>query len=124
MSNELTQRKVGRPLKFKSPTDMQKTIDEYFANCIANELPQTVSGLCLALGTYRETLLNYEHKDDFMDTIKTAKLRCMNYAETQMYSGKNPAGPIFALKNFGWSDKQEVSINDTRDQTITIKKDW
>jgi hypothetical protein len=28
-----------------------------------------------------------------------------------MYLSKNPAGPIFGLKNFGWRDKVEADIN-------------
>jgi hypothetical protein len=98
----------GRPLKFATVPELQKKIDEYFKHRAEMHLPFTVSGLALFLDTTRETLMDYQHRDKFADAIKRAKLRCADYAETEMYLGKNAAGPIFALKNFAWRDKQEV----------------
>ena len=74
---------------------------------ITKQKPYTITGLALALDTTRETLLDYEAKDEFSDTIKKAKQRCHNYAETMLFNS-NPAGPIFNLKNnYGWRDKVE-----------------
>lgn len=68
----------------------------------------TITGLALALNTSRETLLDYENKDQFSDTIKAAKLKCQQYAEKQLY-GNAPTGSIFSLKNnYGWRDQTEV----------------
>lgn len=108
----------GRPPKFKSPEDMQKAIDAYFADCEAKELPLTVTGLALALDTTRETIMDYQEKDEYSDTIKRAKLRVQNYAEKRLF-GNNATGPIFALKNFGWSDKQEQHVTGTT--TVIMK---
>lgn len=106
---------MGRPLKFLSANEIDCVADEYFARCKAEEKPITITGLCLALDfTSRKVLMEYEdgrHDDvdpEFSNTIKRAKMKCENYAETQVFSGKNPAGAIFCLKNYGWSDKQEV----------------
>ena len=63
---------VGRPLKYESVEELQKLIDDYFTNTPFDEW--TITGLALALGTYRQTLINYEGKPEFMDTIKRAKL--------------------------------------------------
>jgi hypothetical protein len=49
-------------------------------------------------------------KDKFADTIKAAKQRVEAYAEEQLYRASAQAGPIFALKNFGWSDKSSVEM--------------
>lgn len=106
----------GRPLKFKTPEELQQKIDNYFESVkeprlIGEQLyfePITITGLALALDTSRETLCNYEERDEFFDAIKRAKLRCENYAEKQLYMGKSAAGPIFSLKNFGWKDTQEA----------------
>lgn len=67
----------------------------------------------MALGTFRETLMQYEdnHGSAYSDAIKKAKQICQHYAERRIYESKNPAGPIFALKNFGWSDRQEINQN-------------
>lgn len=70
--------------------------------------PYTVTWLAIWLWTTRETLMDYESKDEFSDTIKKAKLKCENYAEKQLHIKQSPTWPIFALKNFGWKDKTEV----------------
>lgn len=100
----------GRPPKFKSTEDMQMLIDAYFLKCETDGEPITVTGLALALDTTRETLMDYENNDKFSDTVKRAKTKVQNYAERMLYLGKSAAGPIFALKNFGWSDKSEHEL--------------
>lgn len=95
----------GRPLKFESPEQMQKLIDKYFAETPEEEL--TITGLALALDTDRKTLINYESRDEFFNTIKKAKTRIeLSYEKALRKYGRT--GDIFALKNFGWSDKQEI----------------
>jgi hypothetical protein len=97
---------AGQPLKFKSVEELQKKIDAYFKRCKEEKEPYTITGLAISLGTNRQTLINYEKKEEYFDTIKAAKSRVENYAEIQLFKA-NPTGPIFALKNFGWSDKRE-----------------
>lgn len=98
---------AGRPLKFQSVEELQEKIDAYFVKCDEDKEPYTITGLALALDTWRSVLCDYEEKDEFSNTIKKAKARVENYAEKKLYGG-NPAGPIFALKNFNWSDKQQL----------------
>lgn len=103
---------VGRPLKFKSVEELDSKIQAYFDSCDKDGTPYTFTGLSLALDTTRETLLDYEEKDQYSDSIKKAKLRCENYAETSLFNGKNVAGVIFNLKNNykRWKDKTETDI--------------
>lgn len=101
---------VGQPLKFSSAEEMQKKIDAYFKKCEDEDEPLTITGLALALNTNRQTLLNYEAREKYFDTIKTAKTRVENYAEKKLFTSP-PAGPIFALKNFGWTDKQQIETS-------------
>ena len=115
----------NRPLKFPNVKDLSDTIDKFFNDCDANKKPYTITGLCLCLDTSRNTLLSYEKcleiewldrlddkaKRAYVNTIKRAKLRCENYAEEQLLNplcSKSPIGSIFALKNYGWADKQEI----------------
>lgn len=98
----------GRPLKFESVEKLQEKIDGYFENCEKMVLPHTVTGLAVWLNTTRDTLMDYQKRDQFSDTIKKAKLRCEAYAEKELYLNKCATGPIFALKNFGWKDKRET----------------
>src|SRR5690348_14958095 len=47
--------------------------------------PYTVTGLALWLNTSRQTLLNYESRDQFFDTIAAAKLKIENYASERLF---------------------------------------
>jgi hypothetical protein len=98
----------GRPLKFKTPKELEKKIAAYFKDCEKEEKPLSITGLALALDTSRETLCNYQARDEFFDAIKRAKLRVEQFYEERL-TFSNAAGPIFALKNFDWSDKQDVN---------------
>jgi len=109
---------MARPLKFQSVEELQTAIDAYFAQCLVDEEPLTVTGLALALDTTRQTLINYEDREEFLDAIKKAKTKVENYAEKRLFSG-NATGPIFALKNFDWTDKQTLA----GDQENPVKLD-
>lgn len=114
-------RGVGRPLKFESVELLQNKIEEYFLTTPKEEW--TITGLALALDTSRETLLDYEDKEEFSDTVKKAKLMVENSYELDLKkSGRT--GTIFALKNFNWKDKveQELSNPDGNLKTIIINK--
>jgi hypothetical protein len=112
-----------RPLKFKTPEELQRKIDEYFDMCDENNKPYTISGLAYYLGTNRQTLLNYEERDEFFDTIKNAKARIEAFVEESLWTPKITAGVIFNLKNnFGWNDKNEnkvtINLDDLSDEEI------
>ena len=96
----------GRPPYYDNVEDLQKGIEDFFDK--EKEHP-TVTGLAIHLGfTTRQALINYEEKPEFVDTIKKAKLFIEQSYEKGLLKGKNPIGYIFALKNFGWSDRQEI----------------
>lgn len=106
---------VMPPQKFKTLDGLQSSIDRFFAGCDEQGKPYTITGLALALDTTRETLMDVENSNgpynkDYSDAIKKAKQRCQNYAEEQMFTSRNPAGAIFALKNYGWRDTQDVRV--------------
>ena len=95
---------MGRPLKYGSPEELQSLIDDYFTVTAIDQV--TITGLALHLDTSRETLCNYELKDEFFDTIKKAKLRVEHAYELRGLKVGN-AFDIFRLKNMGWNDKIE-----------------
>ena len=111
---------AGRPLIFESAEELQELIDAYFELCDNATIkdddgktlrfkPYTMSGLALAIGCDRKTLLNYSHREAFFPTLKKAKERVQNYAEESLYSNPRTAGVIFSLKNnHDWRDKQEI----------------
>lgn len=102
---------TGRPEKFLDPKELEKKGMEYIDDCRTNKKPITITGLCLWLDTTRDTLLDYQRKEQFSDTIKRLKLYAENYAEEYLYNpnGRAVVGAIFALKNFGWSDRLEIA---------------
>lgn len=122
---------TGRPLKFKTVKELQDAVDLYFINCTDPEdenkyiRPLTITGLANALDTSRETLLEYEERPEFVDTIKRAKGKIHQYVEEYLFNGKNQTSAIFNLKNnYGWKDKTEQDINnpDGNLKTIIIQK--
>lgn len=122
--------------KFDNAKDIEDTLVRYFEECDENGEPYSVTGLALALGTSRKVLLDYEHcmddlenrnnklkslddetKLEISNTIKRAKAICENYNEIKLLDpsiSKSPIGYIFALKNFGWVDKQEIVNTDKK----------
>lgn len=117
----------GRPLKFKTVEELQEKIDDYLANTgwqkkkvyskkagdvieIEYFEPATIGNLAVALGTNRQTLINYEEREEFFDTIKNAKAKIEAMIEYGGLAGYLPAVPnIFNLKNnFNWKDKQDI----------------
>ena len=127
---------VGRPPKFKSKEEMQEKIDNYFKECegevlknedgsifvdkngmpvIVGARPLTMSGLANALGfSSRQSLLNYEVKKEFMDTIMRARARVEQYTEERLFDKNSANGAKFSLANNfeGWKEKQEVEVTE------------
>lgn len=106
----------GRPLKFKSVEELQNKIDAYFEYCDSNNKPYTISGLACWLDTDRITLIRYEERDEFSNTIKRAKQKVENQFEERAICGEyNPTMAIFLMKNnFKYEDKvqQEVAVTE------------
>jgi hypothetical protein len=91
--------------KFNSPEELSGLINQYFDTTTEERL--TWTGLCLALDTNKQTLLNYQKIPEYEHIITMAKLRVENAYELSLRKNGR-SGDIFGLKNFGWSDKQEI----------------
>lgn len=122
---------VGRPPKYKSKEEMEEKIEQYFKDCeghpltddkgnqvynklghpvIVDKRPPTVTGLALALGfNTRLSLLNYQGKKEFMNTIMRAKARVEQYAEERLFDKDGTSGAQFSLRNNfkGWNTEQQ-----------------
>ncbi len=97
----------GKPLKFKTPKDLLKIIQEYF-----NTTPQeewTVTGLALLVGS-RQLLDDYQDRKGYSEIVTQAKLIVENGYEIDLKK-HGRVGTIFALKNFNWKDKTEIDQN-------------
>ena len=135
----------GRPPYFESAEQMQVLIDKYFEDCDGKILldddgnpvrnkygkiirddrrPYTVTGLALALGfNSRTSLLNYEGKEEFVNTIVRAKSRVERYAEERLYDKDGSNGAKFSLANNfkDWSEKQQIEADVKNSVTINVE---
>ena len=113
---------AGRPRLIDSPEEMLEAGLKYFDDCEKNNKPILITGLALALGlSGREALAEYGRREEFSDTIKRLKSVCENYAESRIYGDKNPAGAIFALKNYGWTDKTQTELTGADGGEVVIR---
>jgi hypothetical protein len=109
----------GHPAKFKSPEEMQVEIDKYFAD--EEEPIKTMCGLAIALGFCdRQSIYDYAKREEYSCTIKAAMLRIEQGYEKRV-NGTTPTGPIFVLKNMGWSDRQDVHL--TSEPVLIVDED-
>lgn len=101
--------KTGRKPKFTNAAEIEELIEKYFKDCRKSERPPTMTGLAVALGfTNRQSLLNYQGKAQFFDTITRAKARVEQYAEERLFDRDGARGAQFSLRyNFGWKDEDD-----------------
>lgn len=102
---------AGRPRIIASPEEMDQRVDEFVALCAAQERPVTLTGMILHLGLVsRQSFDEYANRPEFSDSVRRAKLIIEMEYEQRLH-GNSPTGSIFALKNFGWKDKQDIEQN-------------
>lgn len=139
---------TGATPRYKNPEEIEGLIDEYFKECegipytdengqpLTTEKgiviykkppkPPTVTGLALALGfTTRQALLNYQGKENFVDTISRAKTVIEEYAERRLFDRDGCNGAKFSLANNfrGWSEKQEIKAQVTYEEYLSKLND-
>jgi DNA-packaging protein gp3 len=129
----------GQPPKYATAEELQAKCDEYFKYikgefkiidqtyqdekgntkiekvevCTRPPESPAITGLALFLGfESRQSVYDYEKNGLFSYTIKRNRLKVEHEYEKALLS-RNSTGAIFALKNFGWSDKQEIDHKST-----------
>lgn len=112
---------TGRPRKYKTVASFDAKVEEYIQHCRDEQEPITWTGLALYLGfASRASIDEYAKYEGFSYSIKRAKLIVENSYEKRLH-GNNPTGAIFALKNYGWSDRHEVTGPDGERLTIEVE---
>jgi len=100
---------IGRPRKYETPEAFDAKVDEYRWYCKEENEPVTWTGLALFLGfSSRQSIDEYLNYEGFSDSVKRAKALVEWHYEMRL-CGEKPTGAIFALKNMGWSDRQELA---------------
>jgi hypothetical protein len=112
----------GRPAKYEDQEVLRVKIEEYFKKCPDTrsvyfegkefKIPcPTITGLALYLGfCSRRSLYDYAEKLEFAHPIKSGITKVERMYETMLH-GPSPTGAIFALKNFGWTDKDKTDVS-------------
>ena len=114
----------GRPMKYNTREDLENAIDNYFNECKLNKKTMitkdgilnvsspkvpTIAGLAYAIGVDRQTVYNYEKNQEYFDIIKRARDYILAEIESAAINDDVNNGPvIFVMKNYGYSDKQEI----------------
>lgn len=101
---------AGRPKAFASPEEFAERGHAYMDRCLDDsDFVPTLNELAYSLGIHRDTLHEYRKKPEYSDSVKSVIARLESWWEKRL-SGPNAAGTIFWLKNQGWTDKSEVSV--------------
>lgn len=107
-----------KPAYYTNVEELSKELDRYFAETPISEW--TITWLWLFLGfNSRQSLLNYECKPEYVDTIKNAKMK-VEYSYELDLKAKGNTWTIFALKNFDWKDKFE---NENKNDNLNTNSD-
>ena len=103
---------AGRPPKYETAEELEDKLEEYFTGCSEEEKRPTITKLVLFLGFCdRASFYDLEKQEKFSHTIKRARTLIESVYEDSLL-GTTAAGAIFALKNFGWTDKQQIEHTD------------
>lgn len=99
----------GRPRIISSPEEFDEKVESYRAKCERTGESPTFSGLAYHLGfADRRSLYDYAKYEGFSRSVKRAQLLVESEYERRL-GESNYGGAIFALKNHGWSDRQDLS---------------
>jgi hypothetical protein len=126
-----------KPKSFKDKAELQASIDAYFSEIKTEGRPATMSGLAVALGTNRTTLLRVfngqGYSKDFSAIIAAAKARIERDTEERFAAGAMPAGTgKFLLSNnfrrrkgeddpFDWEDRSAQDVTQKGATTIVVQ---
>ena len=110
-----------KELLYKSPQELARKVEAYakwielkreaeLERGVKKLTRATITGMAHYLGlSSRKQLDTYASRsEEFKEVVDRARLYIESQYENALNDGSNPAGAIFALKNMGWSDKQEV----------------
>jgi hypothetical protein len=110
---------AGRKPLFKNKEELELKLDAYKQYLLESEKPPTIAGLAYYTGIDRQTIYNYSEKDEFFDTLKEFRqFIMMNYEELAIEKGNG--GIVFLLKNYGYTDKQEVEHSGELSQVVIV----
>jgi hypothetical protein len=104
---------AGRPLTYNTTEELQKNIDEFFIWCEVNDKVPLQGELIYFLGfSGRQSLTDYQKRDEFSYIIERAKQRCENELNQAGLKNKLNANlvKLNLSSNYGFNEKTEVDV--------------
>lgn len=110
----------GRPPHYETLEDILPALQQWEESIVRGKEKPSLTGLTLALGfADKSSVYDYAKKPEFSHPIKKALLIVEHGYEKGLNDG-NCTGAIFALKNFGWVDKQHTTLTGANDGPVQI----
>lgn len=113
---------VGRPKIYSDPEELHRNVLEFIETIKASQetdkpIKPTVTKFALFLGfSSKDTLYQYSKQPEFSDSIKAGLTFIENAHEERLFESGS-GGSIFALKNMGWKDNQEITHSVSKNYT-------
>lgn len=111
-------------MKKYTVNQLRKKINSYFKDKSPVEI--TFTGLLLHLKISKQCFYNWkeDENEEVRELIEYCQLMIENSYEIMLKNPKAGAGCVFALKNFGWSDKVTVEGGDTAIKVAMTVEDY
>lgn len=101
--------KVGRPLKYETPEELETAVDAFFKAREEIGKPPTQAGLAIALGFKdRQSLRDYDERKEYSCIIKKAMLYIEDFHECRLTLDKCTGSIVWLNSWAGYSEKREV----------------
>lgn len=118
-----TQKKIGRPPKYKKKEEIQKIFEVYAEDCVKNSKILTKAGLLSFLDIDRSNYNRLKKKKEFSNTIRKIEL-LIEDVWVQRLTQTGATGAIFYLKNAfkeDFRDRNETDITSKGEKIMDIK---
>ena len=110
--------KLGRPLKFNNPSELEDLIDTYFKKCQHDRIVPGKIGLINYLGISKKTFYNYLEEDhQYSDVMDRALITIEAFSEALLYTDKFKGAKFNLEQQFGWN---EGSKNHNINENISV----
>lgn len=94
--------------KAVKPDEILDKAEEYLANCTEESRP-TRYGLFKACGfKTKQSFYDYKKDPDYAGVLEQVEFMIEGKYEQQLANGRGDGGIVFALKQYGWNDKQQI----------------
>ena len=124
MKNDERHIKLGRPLLYDDPEVLHDACEGYFNKCYEEGTPYSIAGLCNHVGMTKNSLWDYEQREEFSDTVKLAKQIIEESYNVECLTGddqRRRVGHIFMLKAcFKYREGQDFNVGGQEGNPLQI----